>query len=48
MGVPAILGEGGVNQIVEVPLSAESRAQMQKTAGEVNNDMQAMRDLGLL
>lgn len=48
MGVPAILGEGGVNRIVEVPLTAESRAQMQKTAGEVNNDMQAMRDLGLL
>ena len=48
MGVPAILGEGGVNRIVEVPLTAESRAQMQKTAGEVNNDMQAMRNLGLL
>ena len=37
-----------MNRIVEVPLTAESRAQMQKTAGEVNSDMQAMRDLGLL
>lgn len=48
MGVPAILGRSGVERIVEVPLSAESRALMQKTAGAIEADMQAMRDLSLL
>jgi malate/lactate dehydrogenase len=48
MGVPAVLGRSGVERIVEVPLSAESRALMQKTAGAIDADMQAMRDLALL
>ena len=48
MGVHAILGREGVEKIVEVPLSAEARAAMQKTAGAISEDVQAMRDLGLM
>ena len=48
MGVPAILGRQGVERIVEVPLSTESRIQMQSTAGEISRDMDSLRDLGLL
>ena len=48
MGVPAILGTEGVQRIVEVPLTAEARAQLQKTAGAVQNDVEALRDLGLM
>ena len=48
MGVPAILGASGVERIVELPLSAESRAQMQKTAGAIQADVDTLRDMGLL
>lgn len=48
MGVPAILGRDGVERIVEVPLDLEARAQMQKTAGAILQDVQLMRDLRLL
>jgi malate dehydrogenase len=48
MGVPAVLGARGVERIVEVPLTAEARALMQKTAGAVQGDVDALRDLGLM
>ncbi|HJO27586.1 MAG TPA: malate dehydrogenase [Planctomycetota bacterium] len=48
MGVPAVLGENGVERIVEVPLSAESRIQMQKTAGAIAADLDALRALDLM
>lgn len=48
MGVPAVLGARGVERIVEVPLSAEARIQMQKTAGAIEKDLVTLRDLGLL
>jgi len=48
MGVPAVLGAQGVESIVEVPLSSEARAALQHTAGAIHEDLQAMRDLGLL
>ncbi len=48
MGVPAVLGRDGVERIIEVPLSVESRIQMQKTAGEVEKDCLALRHLGLM
>ena len=47
MGVPAVLGRGGVERIVELPLKTESRALLQKTAGAIHDDVLAMRDLGL-
>ena len=48
MGVPAILGKDGVEKIVEVPLSVDARAQLQKTAGEIERDLDSLRELGLL
>jgi malate dehydrogenase len=48
MGVPAVLGAGGVERIVEVPLPAESRIQMQQTAGAIEKDLSTLRGLGLL
>ena len=48
MGVPAILGAQGVERVVELPLSLEARAQMQKTAGAIASDLDALRDLGLM
>ncbi|MFT4540090.1 MAG: malate dehydrogenase [Planctomycetota bacterium] len=48
MGVPAILGREGIERIVEVPLTVEARALMQKTAGAIMSDTDAMRDLGLM
>ena len=48
MGVPAVLGKEGVERILEVPLDNESRAQMQKTAGAIQADVQILRDLKLL
>lgn len=48
MGVPAVLGRNGVEQIVEVPLTTEARILMQKTAGAIAKDVEAMRELGLL
>lgn len=46
-GVPAILGKMGVERIVELPLDTEARIQMQKTVGEIQKDMEALRDSGL-
>jgi len=48
MGVPAVLGRAGVERIVEVPLSAEARAALHKTAAAVQEDVDALRELGLL
>ena len=48
MGVPAVLGSQGVERILEVPLTNDARAALQKTAGEIQKDMDALRDLGLL
>ena len=42
MGVPAdARARGGVERIVEVPLTAEARAQLQKTAGAIQTDIDA-------
>ena len=48
MGVPAVLGRNGVEKILEVPLKNEARAAMHSTAGAIQTDVDAMRDLGLL
>jgi malate dehydrogenase len=48
MGVPAVLGRNGVERIVELPLDSEARAQMQRTAGTIHEDLSSLRDLGLL
>jgi len=48
MGVPAILGARGVEEVVEIPLDLEARAQLQKTAGAIEKDLGICRDIGLL
>ena len=48
MGVPAVLGKHGVEQIVELPLDLEARALLQKTAAAIEKDMATCRELGLL
>ncbi len=47
-GVPAILGRGGVERIVEVALDTQARIQMQKTIGAIQADLDELRKLGLL
>ncbi len=47
MGVPAVLGAGGVERIVELPLDTEARIALQKTAGAVSEDLDKLRELGL-
>lgn len=48
MGVPAILGKEGVERIVELPLDADARALMQKTAGAIRDDLDLLTQRGLL
>ncbi len=48
MGVPAVLGAGGVERIVEIPLDTESRIALQKTAGAIQKDVELLRQTGLL
>jgi len=48
MGVPAILGRGGVERIVELPLSLEARAGLQRTAGSILDDVRQLQNLGLM
>ncbi len=48
MGVPAVLGAGGVERIVEIPLDTESRIALHKTAGAIAKDVELLRDAGLL
>jgi malate dehydrogenase len=48
MGVPAILGRGGVERIVEIPLENEARILMNKTAAAIQKDVELLRALKLL
>jgi malate dehydrogenase len=48
MGVPAVLGKSGVEQIVEISLDTEARALLQKTAGAIEKDLETCREIGLL
>ena len=48
MGVPAILGAGGVEKVLEISLDTEARIQLQKTAGAVQKDLELLRSQGLL
>jgi malate dehydrogenase len=48
MGVPAVLGAGGVERIVELPLDAEARIALNKTTAAIRADVALMRELGLV
>ena len=48
MGVPCVLGSGGVERIVELDLTADERAALHKSAGEIRKDLDLLRQKGLL
>jgi malate dehydrogenase len=48
MGVPAVLGAAGVERIVELPLDAEARIALNRTAAAIQADVALMRELGML
>ncbi|NCP83722.1 MAG: malate dehydrogenase [Bacteroidetes bacterium] len=43
LGVPVKLGKGGIKQIIEVDLNAEEKAQLDVSAGHVNEIMEAYK-----
>ncbi|MBP63661.1 MAG: hypothetical protein CMJ62_19225 [Planctomycetaceae bacterium] len=45
VGVPAILGSGGVERVVELQLSEQERSDFQKSVEAVKNLVQTMNDL---
>ena len=45
VGVPAILGAGGVERVVELQLSEQERSDFQKSVEAVKNLVQTMNDL---
>ena len=45
MGVPCVLGEKGMESIVEVDLSARERADFDRSASSVRADIQRLRDI---
>lgn len=48
MGVPCILGRAGVEQLVQLDLSSEEMAALHRSAQEVREGMDGLRQLGLL
>ena len=48
MGVPCVLGHGGVEQVINLELSAEEMAALHHSAREVREGMEGLRQLGLL
>jgi malate dehydrogenase len=46
VGVPIKLGAGGVKQIIEVELTSDERALLDKSAGAVRSLVEAMQALG--
>jgi malate dehydrogenase len=45
LGVPVVLGAGGVEKIVNIELSAEEKAMLDKSAGAVREVLEASRKL---
>jgi len=48
MGVPCVLGSGGVERVVELDLTAEERAALHRSAEAVRKDLDVLREKGLL
>ena len=47
MGVPCVLGEGGLRNIVELKLNNEEQAGFDKTIGQLRADVEELKNLGL-
>ena len=43
MGVPVVLGEGGVERVIELPLTSEEMAQFRQSAATVRKDLERLR-----
>ena len=48
MGVPCLLGRGGVEQVINLHLSGEETAALHHSAEEVRDGMEGLKQLGLL
>lgn len=48
MGVPCLLGRGGIEQVINLHLSGEETAALHHSAQEVRDGMEGLRQLGLL
>jgi malate dehydrogenase len=46
LGVPCLLGEGGLQRIIEVELSADERAALESSAAHVRETVAALKALG--
>jgi malate dehydrogenase len=44
-GVPCVLGSGGVERIIELPLNDEEKAMVQKSADAVRNTLETLKTL---
>jgi malate dehydrogenase len=44
-GVPAVLGEAGVERIIELPLNGEEKELMQKSASAVQSTVELLKTL---
>jgi len=48
IGVPCVLGKGGVEKIVELDLTADQKAALHKSAGEVREGLKGLKEIGIL
>jgi malate dehydrogenase len=47
-GVPCKLGKNGVETIIELELTTEQRAALNKSAGEVRSGVEGLKEMGIL
>lgn len=48
IGVPVVLGKGGVEKIVELELTTEQKDALHKSAGEVREGLKGLKEVGIL
>ena len=44
MGAPGVLGEGGLEKVIELPLTKDEAAQLQQSAGQIHSDLGRLAD----
>ncbi len=48
IGVPCVLGKGGVEKIIELELTADQKTALHKSAGEVREGLKGLKEVGIL
>lgn len=48
LGVPVILGRGGINRIIEIDLNKEERAMLDKSASSVKETLKVLKEMNIL